>query len=121
MGASAGIRRESAHLRRAVALVPLEVRAVMRAEGAALKRTLQREASGVEHAPGLPAAITMSSGMKPEPFYEVGPVGGGSGSLALLYYGNSNTGSVLKDPRFALLRQAEQTTAKLTQIVVRLG
>ena len=121
MGASAGIRAEAAHLRRAVALVPLEVRAVMRAEGAALKRTLQREASGVEHAPDLPAAITMSSGMKPEPFYEVGPVEGGAGSLALLYYGNSNTGSVLKDPRFALLRQAEQTTAKLTQIVVRLG
>lgn len=121
MGASASIRAEVAHLRRAAAAIPLEVRALMRADGAALKKTLQSEAKGVGHAPGLPNAITMSSGMKPDPFYEVGPVEGGAGSLALLYYGNSKTGSVLKDPRFALVRQAEETTAKLTALVERLA
>ena len=37
---------------------------------------------------------------------EIGPVTGGAGSLALLYYGNSKTGPVLKDPLFAMQRNA---------------
>lgn len=87
-----------------------------------IKNELRDEAEGVAHAPALPSTITfdtrlLANGMEAQ----IGPVKGGAGSLALLYYGNSHTGSVLKDPRFALLRQAEQTTAKLTKIVERLA
>jgi len=119
MGASASIRAEVARLRAAAVLLPAEVRAVMAADGAALKKQLQSEAQGVAHAPNLPSAITSTSGLRPDPFYEVGPIEGGAGSLALLYYGNSKTGAVLKDPRFALIRQAEETTRKITAMVER--
>jgi hypothetical protein len=115
------IRSEVAHLADAVRQIPTQARALMHTEGAALKKTLQSEAQGVAHAPGLPGAITFESGAGRELFYEAGPVEGGAGSLALLYFGNSRTGPRLKDPRFALERQAKQTDAKLLALIERLG
>ena len=120
MGADTrSLRAEVARLRAAAARLSTDVRVVMRADAAALKKTLQSEAQGIGHAPGLPAAITFETGLaRGEFFYEAGPVEGGAGSLALLYFGNSKTGARLKDPRFALERQAAETTRKITEIVV---
>jgi hypothetical protein len=102
--------------------IPAEVRRVVHADGAALKKVLQAEAKGVKHAPGLPAAITFESGVnRGGAYYEVGPVEGGAGSLALLYFGNSRTGARLKDPRFALERQADKTTEAISGLMERLG
>jgi hypothetical protein len=115
------IRGEVAHLAAAIQQIPTQARALMHTEGAALKKTLQSEAHGVAHAPALPSAITFESGGGSELFYEAGPVEGGAGSLALLYFGNSRTGPRLKDPRFALERQAKQTDTKLLALIERLG
>lgn len=114
------VKVEVARFAKAAGVLPVQARAIMHTDGAALKRQLQSEAKGVAHAPGLPSAITFESGAGRELFYEAGPVEGGAGSLALLYFGNSKTGSVLKDPRFALERQANVTTAKLLGLVERL-
>lgn len=70
------------------------------------KKDLQAEASaGGASAGRLSSAITYdvtAAGLGGE----IGPVTGGAGSLALLYYGNSKTGPVLKDPLFAMQRNA---------------
>lgn len=118
---SRSIKGEITRLQRAAREFPVQARAVMHVDGAALKKTLQSEAGGVNHAPGLPGAITFQSGVGRDLFYEAGPVEGGVGSLAFLYFGNSKTGAVLKDPRFALERQAEETTKKLMALVEKLG
>lgn len=70
------------------------------------KSTLQGEAEGVKHAPRFPRAISYDvslTGLAAE----IGPEEGGAGSLALLYLGNSRTGPRLKDPIFAMKRNAE--------------
>jgi len=38
----------------------------------------------------------------------IGPVEGGAGSMAFLYYGNSKSGPVIKDPLFALKRNVDK-------------
>ncbi len=70
------------------------------------KADLQSEASA-----GGPTAARLSSAITYDVTGnglggEVGPVEGGAGSLAFLYYGNSKTGPVLKDPMFAMERNA---------------
>jgi len=113
------IRVEGMRFTQARLKFPAQSRAIMHADGAALKKQLQSEAKGVGHAPGLPSAITFESGVSArEMFYEAGPVKGGAGSLALLYFGNSKTGAVLKDPAFALQRIGDGTTRKLTALLV---
>lgn len=73
------------------------------------KKDLQAEASGVGHAPGLPASISYDTReTRSSVVAEVGPREGGAGSLALLYFGNSKTGPVLKDPLFAMQRNAKK-------------
>ena len=48
---------------------------------------------------------------------EIGPVTGGAGSLALLYYGNSKTGPVLKDPLFAMQRNAAKAEPYFAKVL----
>ena len=82
-----------------------QIAAVVKRTMTDTRKELQQEASGVRHAPALPKAITYDltwSGLGGE----IGPVTGGAGSLAFLYYGNRNTGPVLKDPVFAMRRNA---------------
>ena len=38
----------------------------------------------------------------------IGPVEGGPGSFAFLYYGNSKNGPIIKDPLFALQRNVDK-------------
>ena len=38
----------------------------------------------------------------------IGPVEGGPGSFAFLYYGNSKNGPIIKDPLFALKRNVDK-------------
>ena len=73
-----------------------------------IKNELRDEAEGVAHAPALPSTITfdtrlLANGMEAQ----IGPVKGGAGSLALLYFGNSKTGPRLPDPMQALEREAD--------------
>ena len=73
----------------------------------AIKNQMRTEAEGVQHAPGMPRDITFD--MQSTRFsigFEVGPTTGDVGSLALLYFGNSRTAPVLKDPAFALHHEA---------------
>lgn len=116
------IRAEVAHLERAVQRIPREARAIVQRGALEAKKQLQAEAKGVSHAPRLPQAITYTSFVhRGELGFEVGPEEGGPGSLALLYLGNRNTGARLKDPRFALERQAEETTKRLTELIMALA
>lgn len=116
------IKAEVALLSRAVVAIPVASRAVVQRGALEVKKQMQAEAKGIAHAPGLPSAITYETkiaggGLE----FEVGPVEGGAGSLALLYYGNSKTGPVIKDPKFALEREADQITKRLSDLVERFG
>ncbi|MDR6861972.1 hypothetical protein [Phycicoccus sp. 3266] len=72
-----------------------------------IKNQMRSEARGVRHAPGMPADITYDRTVtRSRIAFEVGPTTGDVGSLALLYYGNSRTAPVLKDPAFALHHEA---------------
>ena len=92
-----------------------------RAKGAVnVKKQMQSEAKGIRHAPAMPSAITFDLRTLPtELGFEVGPVEGGAGSLALLYYGNSRTGAVIKDPMFALTREAFEIERHLLALMLR--
>lgn len=82
------------------------------------KKELREEAKGVAHVPLLPYTINYSTReTRTSVVGEVGPdtdvvVGNGPvrtpGSFALLYFGNSKTGPVLKDPLFAMQRNAKK-------------
>jgi len=86
-----------------------EVEAVTSKGALNIKQQLQREAQGIRHAPGLPAAIDydLSTGSD---FVqaEIGPREGGAGSLAFFYYGNSKIGPQLPDPMIALEAEGEK-------------
>lgn len=83
------------------------IRPVMQRTMVDAKRDLQSEASGVAHAPQLPGSISYDTReLRSSIVAEIGPKEGGVGSLALLYFGNSKTGPRLKDPLFAMKRQA---------------
>lgn len=83
------------------------IRPVMQRTMVDTKKDLQAEASGVSHAPQLPDSISYDTReLRTSIVAEIGPKEGGVGSLALLYFGNSKTGPRLKDPLFAMKRQA---------------
>lgn len=116
------VRAEAKRLADASPRIQREGYAIVKRGAVEVKKQMRSEARGVAHAPGMPAAISfdmvqtnLSLG------FEVGPVKGGAGSLALLYYGNSKTGAVLKDPAFALERQGEETTRRLLSLVAHLA
>lgn len=101
------VRQLVSDLGKVEAVVVPKIRAIVQKTMVDTKRDLQAEASGVKHAPALPSTITydtreLRSGIEAE----IGPRTGGTGSLALLYYGNSRTGPRLKDPMFAMARNA---------------
>ena len=71
------------------------------------KNELKAEAagSGIAEAKALAANISYdvtATGLGGE----IGPTTGGPGSFAFLYFGNSKSGPVLKDPMFAMKRNA---------------
>jgi hypothetical protein len=96
------------------------IRPVIQKGGVVLKAQLRAEAEGVAHAPALPSTISYETTERPDGVsLEVGPTEGGAGSLALLYYGNSKTGPVLKDPVFALKREADVMVKHITDVIVK--
>lgn len=110
----------AADLRRAGLKARPAIRPVIQKGGVVLKAQLRSEAEGVTHAPALPSAISFETKERRDGVsLEVGPVEGGAGSLALLYYGNSKTGPVLKDPVFALKREAEVIVKHITDVIVK--
>lgn len=80
------------------------------------KKELQAEAAGRSHAPGLPRAISYDLSLNGLGG-EIGPETGGAGSLALLYLGNSKTGPVLKDPMFAMQRNAAKADPYFAKVL----
>lgn len=95
----------------------VEVRGVIQKGALNLKKKLQREASGVAHAPGLPRAINYDTKFSNDGVEaEIGPVKGGAGSLAFLYFGNSKTGPRLPDPQIALASEALATEEWLGKV-----
>ena len=87
-----------------------ELRQVIQKGALNIKQQMQREAAGVAHAPGFPSAITFETKIAANGVEaEIGPVKGGAGSLALLYFGNSKTGPRLPDPVIALNKEAQAT------------
>lgn len=110
----------AADLRRAGLKARPALRPIVQKGGVVLKAELQAEAEGVQHAPGLPASISFeTTELRDGVRLEVGPREGGAGSLALLYYGNSKTGPVLKDPIFALRREADVMVKHITEAFVK--
>jgi len=96
------------------------IRPIVQKGGVVLKGQLRSEAEGVKHAPALPSSISYdTTELRDGVRLEVGPREGGAGSLALLYYGNSKTGPVLKDPVFALKREAEVMVKHITDALVK--
>lgn len=107
-------------LRRAGFKARPAIRPVVQKGGVVLKEQMRSEAEGVAHAPALPAAITFeTTELRDGVRLEVGPREGGAGSLGLLYYGNSKTGPVLKDPMFALRREAEVMVKHITDAILK--
>ena len=95
----------------------VEVRAVIQKGALNIKNKLRTEASGVAHAPGLPSTITFETKFSNAGIEaEIGPVKGGPGSLALLYFGNSKTGPRLPDPVIALGYEALATEEWLGKV-----
>jgi hypothetical protein len=85
-----------------------------------IKRDLQQEASGVAHAPALPASISYDMHVRADSLEaQIGPREGGAGSLALLYFGNSKTGPRLPDPVGALEREAQHYVDFLAALVAK--
>lgn len=74
----------------------LEQARAVTAKGALnIKKGMQADTQGIRHAPRFPYAITYDTKQtKTTVEAEIGPVEGGAGSLALLYFGNSKTGPV---------------------------
>jgi len=114
------VRHVAAQFRRSRPLIMTGARAVITKGAMQVKKQMQSEARGVARAPGMPSAITFDLATLPTQLgFEVGPEKGGAGSLALLYYGNSRTGARLKDPAFALQREAIEIERQLTALMVR--
>ena len=114
------VRHEADRFARSRPLIMTGARGVVAKGAVNVKTQMRREAQGVAHAPALPSAITFDLTVLPTTVgFEVGPVKGGAGSLALLYYGNRNTGARLKDPAFALQREAIEIERQLTALMVR--
>lgn len=84
-----------------------------------VKERLQREASGIKHAPGLPDAISYDVELRGDVIEaEIGPERGGAGSLALLYLGNSRLSSPpLPDPMLA----GDEENEVLSEFIARIG
>jgi len=105
------IRNLSFDLGKAEATTFPKVRAIVQKTMLDTKNELKAEAagSGIAEAAALASAISYETketggGVSAE----VGPVEGGPGSFAFLYYGNRNNGPVLKDPLFAMQRNAKK-------------
>lgn len=97
---------------------PDEVRRVFQRGAFEIKKQLQTEAQGVRHAPKLPSDISYETKISRDGIdAEIGPTTGDVGSLALLYFGNSKTGPVLKDPAYALEREAAVIEKQVAKIV----
>lgn len=95
----------------------VEARAVMQKGLLNVKQQLQREASGVKHAPGFSRTITYDTHETATAIVgEVGPVKGGAGSLALLYFGNSRSGPRLPDPKIAVEAEAPTIAEFLAKV-----
>lgn len=83
-----------------------------------VKERLQREASGIKHAPGLPAAISYDVELRGDVIEaEIGPERGGAGSLALLYLGNSRLSPPLPDPMLA----SDAENEVMSEFLARVG
>ena len=114
------IHHEAGRFKRAKPLIMTGARAVVAKGALNVKNQMRREAQGVAHAPGMPSAITFDVRYLPTAVgFEVGPEKGAAGSLALLYYGNSRAGARLKDPAFALQREATEIERQLTALMAR--
>lgn len=84
-----------------------DVNQVLKVGANKIKKNMRAEATGVQSAPAFPWAISYDSTVTADAVeYEIGPVKGGAGSLALLYLGNSNSAPRLPDPKGILDREA---------------
>ena len=97
---------------------PVEVRKVIQRGALEIKKQMRTEAQGVRHAPKMPSDITYDTELTATGITaEIGPTTGDVGSLALLYFGNSKTGPRLKDPVFALEREAKVVEEYIGKLV----
>lgn len=106
-------------LGRAQATVYPKVRAIVQKTMYDAKRDMQAEAEA-GGASGGRLAPTISYETKEQAdgiVAEVGPVKGGAGSLALLYFGNYKSGPVIKDPLFAMQRNVDKALPHLARVM----
>jgi hypothetical protein len=104
------------------AKVVLAQRQVVKKGALNVKKRLQDEAQGVAHAPGFPRSITFDVELQGDELVaEIGPEKGGSGSLALLYLGNSKTGARLPEPMLAADAEAETMLDYLGKVAEDIG
>ena len=104
------------------AKVVLAQRQVVKKGALNVKKRLQDEAQGVAHAPGFPRSITFDVELQGDELVaEIGPEKGGSGSLALLYLGNSKTGARLPEPMLAADKEAEAMAEWLGKVAEDVG
>lgn len=95
-----------------------EARKVIQRGALNIKKDMQREAQGVEHAPALPGDISYETHEQRGGIVaEIGPTRGDVGSLALLYFGNSKAAPRLPDPVHALEREAPKTADWLAKVM----
>lgn len=106
------------------AKVVLAARQIVKKGAGNVKDQLRREASGREHAPGLPRAITYDVELKGDEIVaEIGPEKSErgdrrGGSLAFYWLGNSKIGPSLPDPILAADKEAEAMAEWLVKVGV---
>jgi hypothetical protein len=87
-----------------------KIRAIVQKTMLDTKNEMKAEAagSGIAEAKALSGFISYETKETPGGVSAVvGPTTGGPGSFAFLYFGNKNNGPVLKDPLFAMQRNAK--------------
>ena len=103
------LRALAADLGKAEAVALPKIRAIVQKTMLDTKNDMKAEAagSGIAEAKALAGFISYETKFGGDGISaEVGPTKGAAGSLAFLYFGNKNSGPVLKDPMFAMTRNA---------------
>ena len=114
------LRALAVDLGKAEAVVFPKIRAIVQKTMLDTKNELKAEAAGSGIAEAAALATFISYETKETPggvSAEVGPVTGAPGSFAFLYYGNSKNGPVLKDPLFAMQRNAKKAEPYFAKIL----
>ncbi len=113
------VRALAFDLGRAQASVFPKFRAIMQKTMVDTKKDMRAEAAAAGQA-GTQLSSTISYETKETAggvTAIIGPVEGGPGSFAFLYYGNSKNGPIVKDPLFALQRNVDKAIPFFEEIL----